>query len=106
MQKPDRMQIKDWLIRKTAEQLGISESLAETVIGDSYRNANKAARTVSEIEISGFGTFMVSQSKIRRKIEYFEKSADETKTKELTEKNIERLNYYTTILEELRRRQK
>lgn len=93
-------------MRMTAEELELPLDIIETVIGDSYKNANKAARTTSEIEISGFGTFIVSQNKIRRKIKYCEKAIEAISQREQTPNNVEKLQFYIELLEELKRRQK
>jgi len=68
MQKPDNKSIKDFLQEKVAQDLGIELATVESVISWSYKDANKACETHKEVEISGIGKFMMSQAKLRRRI--------------------------------------
>lgn len=60
--------IKDALILKTAEQLGISPAVVDKVVMNQFKQANKAMKENKEVEISGFGKFLLSKTKINRRI--------------------------------------
>ena len=60
--------IREVVLKRTVEDTGIPEEIAEKVIAWSYRKANEATRTLKEIEISGLGTFKVSPSKAKKRI--------------------------------------
>lgn len=63
------MQVKDKLIKKVADELKFEEVVVEKVIAWSFENANKATHHHNEIEFSGFGKIMVSQYKLKRRME-------------------------------------
>ena len=60
--------LRDTVLKKTIEDLEISEDIVEKVVSWSYKNANEATKTNSEVEISGLGVFKVSPAKRRRRI--------------------------------------
>lgn len=65
---------KEQLIKNTAEQLGQPEDVVGRVVSWSFKDANKALKLYSEVEISGWGKFILSQAKLRKRIERMEKS--------------------------------
>src|SRR5687767_10899261 len=60
--------VKENIIEKTAYDLEIEKDVVDKVISWSYHRANEATRTNREVELSGFGTFTISDAKLRRKI--------------------------------------
>jgi len=60
--------LKDVLITRTAIRTLKSEAAVEKVISHQFRSARDAMRVYAEVEISGFGKYLLSQSKLRRKI--------------------------------------
>ena len=94
-QKPSSVQLKDFLITKTSQELDINEDIVDRVISWSYEQANKATLVHSEIEFSGFGNVFISQNKIKRRKSRLEEIRDRIQKKfsdpELTEAQI--INY-------------
>lgn len=66
--KPKNLELHDFLIRKTAVKLMIDETIVDKVISNEKKSINKAFKTYSEVEISGFGKFFISQVKTRKKL--------------------------------------
>lgn len=60
--------LRDTVLKKTIEDLEMSEDIVEKVVSWSYKNANEATKTNAEVEISGLGVFKVSPAKTRRKL--------------------------------------
>lgn len=56
-------QLIDFFIRQTAKKILIPESTVELIIRDQWKNANLAARSLTEIEITGLGTYYTSSKK-------------------------------------------
>lgn len=71
--KPHNLSTKDFLLKKTAEDLELPEDLVERVVGWSYKEANIAARERCEIEFSGLGKIYVSTSKVKRRLSKIER---------------------------------
>lgn len=59
--------LKHKLITHTALELRQPEAVVEKVVTFQYRDAAKAAHVHNEIEISGFGKFLISQAKVKRR---------------------------------------
>lgn len=80
------MKNKDYFIKKTAEEMEISEELVNAVIRHQGEDAAKACHIYREIEFSGFGKFIISQHRVKRMIKGMEgklaKEQDEEKRKE------------------------
>lgn len=111
LQKADNQKVKDFIIRVTAQELEVDESIVETIISDAYKTANHACRTHNEVELAGFGVMLVSKAKVRRKLSHYstalankqkqlETEADEERRKILTDKVL----IIKGIIEELNRR--
>lgn len=66
---PDKL--KDTLIKGAAEKTGKSEDIIEKVINFAFSDAKDAAKEYGEVEISGFGKFIISNAKITRKMRRF-----------------------------------
>lgn len=61
--------LRDVLITRTAIKTLQSEALVERIISFQFKDANEATKIYNEVEISGFGKFMLSARKARKKIE-------------------------------------
>jgi len=68
----DTDKLKGVLITRTAIKTLVGEDIVEKVIMFQFKDARDAMLDNEQIEISGFGKFMTSPSKIRRKIENLE----------------------------------
>jgi hypothetical protein len=95
------MQVKDLIIKRTAEELGQDENIVSLVISDAYEKLSKASRKHDQLEISGFGVLILSPSKLRKRITKYEKIIEhlnKMEQNELTMKKIETttatLNYF------------
>lgn len=103
--------VKDVLITRTAIKLLKSESLVEKVIGFQFKDVTQMVKVHHQIEISGFGKFMISGAKLRRRIEKLEgvkKGYEGLILKELPEKQKsyyeKKLGDVTNLLEYLKTR--
>lgn len=65
--------LRDTVLKKTIEDLEMSEDIVEKVVSWSYKSANEATKTNSEVEISGLGVFKVSPAKVRRRLTMLER---------------------------------
>lgn len=103
MEKPMSMTLKEWLIKKMAIDLVISERIINDVITHQYDSANDALNLNNSVEISGFGVFHFNQKKANlhfKKLHAIKQAyynmldnplIDE-KNKALTERKIENIN--------------
>jgi len=78
--KPISLSVKDYLIRKMAVKLMISEKTIEAVVNHQFQSANEATHQCKSLEISGFGKFFFNEGKAVKTMEkylsqkaYFEK---------------------------------
>ena len=69
MDKPISLSMKDYIARKMAVKMMISEKVLDTVIGHQFNSANEAMRTNESVEISGFGKFFFNKKKAVKKME-------------------------------------
>ena len=69
MNKPMSMSVKEWLIKRMAINLVVSEKIIDTVITHQFDSAHTALVTNNVIEISGFGkfTFNVKKANVKYK---------------------------------------
>ena len=74
--------IKDKLISQVAEQMELPEELVAKVVAFQGEDAAKATHIHNEIEFSGFGKFLFSTPKAKRKIANMERKLEEGKVKE------------------------
>lgn len=65
--------LKEQLEKKTAEELGQAEDLVHTVLAWCFKDVTKAAHVYDAIELSGLGKLMISQNKLRKKIQKWER---------------------------------
>ena len=70
--KPVSLSVKDWIIRKLAPKMLISEKTIETVINHQFQEANQALTKHKSLEISGFGKFFFNDGKATRQMEKHE----------------------------------
>lgn len=66
--KPKNLKLHDFLVRKMAVKMMLPEKWIDTVISDEKKGINEALKRYQEVEISGFGKFILSQIKLRKKI--------------------------------------
>lgn len=71
MDKPISLSMKDYLIRKMAVKLMISEKTIEAVVNHQFQSANEAMHSNKTVEISGFGKFIFNHGKALRKMETY-----------------------------------
>ena len=90
--------LKDVLIKQVAVQMELSESLVRNVISFQGEDAAKAAHVHNEIEFSGFGKFLFSKTKTKRKIMNMEKKLEEGRVRE------EDMERYLLHMENLKQR--
>ena len=64
--------MKDKLILKVAEQCDLSQDIVHRIISFQGEDALKHIKIVHELEFSGFGKFLLSQHKVKRKIKKLE----------------------------------
>lgn len=65
---------KERIITKTAQDLGISEDIIHSVISSAFEDAFKAFWNNNQVEISGFGTFLISPTKLSKRVPILEKN--------------------------------
>lgn len=68
MEKPVNMSVKDFIVRRMAVKLRISEEVLQKVVAHQFNSLNGAMQVHERIEISGFGTMMFSTRKAHRKM--------------------------------------
>lgn len=71
MDKPVSLPMKDWLIRKLAPKLMISEKTLEAVINHQFQSANEALLNNKSVEISGFGKLIFNDKKAVKRMEMY-----------------------------------
>lgn len=67
--KPVSLSVKDYLIRKLAVKMMVSEKVIDAVVGHQFRGANEALSRHKSLEISGFGKFFFNDGKARKRME-------------------------------------
>jgi hypothetical protein len=65
--KPQSLSMREWLARKIAPKLLISEHIVDAVISHQFSEANAALDGNNSIEISGFGKFFFNEKKAIKK---------------------------------------
>jgi nucleoid DNA-binding protein len=95
-------ELKDRLVNKVVEDLKIKKADVEKVLSFVFMKTLKSFGENNSVELSGFGTFRVSKSKLRKRIAGLEKAKTiletnlqnpdiDLKQKKLTEGKIEGL---------------
>jgi nucleoid DNA-binding protein len=77
MDKPISLSVKDYLIRKMAVKMMVTESTIDAVIRHQFSSANDATQKHKSLEISGFGKFYFNEKKAQKTKERLEKSLNE-----------------------------
>ena len=67
MDKPISLSVKDFIIRKMAVKLMMSEKTID-VINHQFNSANEALKYNNSVEISGFGKFLFNQKKAIKRL--------------------------------------
>lgn len=75
----EREKVHDLLVKKTAIRTLTPESVVEKIISFQGKDASKYVRSVNQVELSGFGKFMRSQNKTKKKIDSMEKNLERMK---------------------------
>lgn len=63
MNKPHTMSVKEFIIKRMAISLVVSEKVIDNVIQHQFDSANDALNTNDTVEISGFGKFFFNTKK-------------------------------------------
>jgi nucleoid DNA-binding protein len=86
MDKPTSMSVKDFLIRRLAVKMMISEKTIEAVVNHQFQEAIQATGKHKSLEISGFGKFFFNEGRAKRQMAKYEdiKAAYEKKLKDET----------------------
>jgi hypothetical protein len=61
--KPSTMSVKEWIIKKMAINMVISEKIIDAVVTHQFDSANDALNIHKSVEISGFGKFFFNGKK-------------------------------------------
>jgi len=90
------MSVKEWLIKKLAIRIMISEKIINVVITDQFDQANDALNTNDQVEISGFGKYVFNKKKAIKRLannlvikDELERRLANDELKESTRKNLE-----------------
>jgi len=63
MEKPMSMSVKEWIIKRMAISMVISEKTLDAVVTHQFDSANDALNVNKSVEISGFGKFYFNDKK-------------------------------------------
>jgi nucleoid DNA-binding protein len=63
MEKPSTMTVKEWIIKKMAISMVVSEKIIDAVVTHQFDAANDALDLNESVEISGFGKFLFNTKK-------------------------------------------
>lgn len=73
MKKPQSMSVKEWIIKKMAISMVVSEKTIDSVVTHQFDSANDALEIHDSIEISGFGKFYFNQKKAQAQYDKYVK---------------------------------
>lgn len=79
--RPEAERIKSILITKTAIKELVSEDIIDRVINFQFKDFRDMVHEHDQIEVTGFGKFLVSPNKVAKKIVVMEKTILKFKTK-------------------------
>lgn len=65
MEKPQSMSVKEWIIKKMAINMVVSEKIIDVVVTHQFDSANDALSLNNIVEISGFGKFIFNVNKAK-----------------------------------------
>jgi len=69
--KPVSLSVKEYLIRKMAVKMRMSEKVLEAVVNHQFQSANEAMSQHKSLEISGFGKFFFNDGKAVKTMQKF-----------------------------------
>ena len=69
--KPISLSVKEYLIRRMAVKMMVSEKLLEAVVNHQFQSAHEAMGQHKSLEISGFGKFFFNNGKAVKTMEKF-----------------------------------
>ena len=64
--KPKTLPLKDFIIKRIAVKMRISESTIDAVVIHQFKEVIKATRTANSIEVAGFGTYHFIPNRAKR----------------------------------------
>lgn len=111
--RPEAERIRSILITKTAIKELVSEDIIEKVIGFQFKDFRDMAHEHDQIEITGFGKFLVSPNKVANKkdkmenaIRKFQARLNDNPDASQTKRDywIEQINNCTAVIEDLKTR--
>jgi len=73
MKKPQSMSVKEWIIKKMAISMVVSEKTIDSVVIHQFDSANDALNVHDSIEISGFGKFYFNQKRAQAQYDKYAK---------------------------------
>jgi len=71
--KPSTMSVKEWIIKKMAINMVVSEKIIDSVVTHQFDSANDALNIHKTVEISGFGKFYFNNKKAFKQLERWDK---------------------------------
>lgn len=89
--KPKNLTVHEFLLRRAAVKLMVSEHIVEKVLSHEKKSINQAFKRCNEIEVSGFGKFTISQVKLTKKITKLTKIIGFLEAKVQTEEIVKKL---------------
>ena len=69
--KPISLSVKEYLIRRMAVKMRMSEKVLEAVVNHQFQSANEAMSQHKSLEISGFGKLFFNEKKAQKTMEKF-----------------------------------
>lgn len=69
--KPVSLSVKEYLIRRMAVKMRMSEKVLEAVVNHQFQSANEAMSQHKSLEISGFGKLFFNEKKAQKTMEKF-----------------------------------
>lgn len=93
--KPISLSVKEYLIRKMAVKMRISEKVLEAVVNHQFQSAHEAMGQHKSLEISGFGKLFFNEGKARKTMEKYlsQKALFEKKANDETLPEAKRRSY-------------
>jgi nucleoid DNA-binding protein len=71
MDKPKSLTMREYLVRKLAVKMMVSEKVIDAVVAHQFQEANTALLSNDTIEISGFGKFIFNTKKAHKTMELY-----------------------------------
>lgn len=102
--KPRTLSLKDYIIRKQAVKMRITEDIIHAVIDHQFKSLNEAMYNCNSVEISGFGKFVVKPAAVKRELEKLENLLEQQKQKPQTEDNDYKMKLTTDNINYLKRK--